>query len=59
MRVKPRRIKMIKIYGVQGSPLVRKVLAALNFTNIPYEIVAQIPFSGDKDDLKINALWLG
>ncbi|MEJ6655782.1 MAG: glutathione S-transferase N-terminal domain-containing protein [Pseudomonas sp.] len=50
---------MIKIYGVHGSPLVRKVLAALNFTNIPYEIVAQIPFSGDKDDLKINALWLG
>ena len=50
---------MIKLYGVHGSPLARKILAALNVTNIPDEMVAQIPFSGDKDDLKINALWLG
>ena len=47
---------MIKIYGVHGSPFVRKVLVALDFKGIPYEIVPQMPFSGDKEYLKINPL---
>ncbi len=47
---------MIKVYGVHGSPFVRKVFIALDFKNIPYEIVPQMPFSGDKDYLKINPL---
>ncbi|MCB1686959.1 MAG: glutathione S-transferase family protein [Halioglobus sp.] len=47
---------MIKIYGVHGSPFVRKVFVALDFKDIPYDIVAQMPFSGDKDYLKINPL---
>ncbi|MEM1112847.1 MAG: glutathione S-transferase family protein [Pseudomonadota bacterium] len=47
---------MIKIYGVHGSPFVRKVFVALDFKQIPYEIVPTMPFSGDKDYLKINPL---
>lgn len=47
---------MIKVYGVHGSPFVRKVFVALDVKNIPYEIVPQMPFSGDKDYLKINPL---
>jgi glutathione S-transferase len=47
---------MIKIYGVHGSPFVRKVFVALDFKDIPYETVPQMPFSGDKDYLKINPL---
>ena len=47
---------MIKVYGVHGSPFVRKVLIALECKNVPYEIVPQMPFSGDADYLKINPL---
>lgn len=47
---------MIKVYGVHGSPFVRKVFVALDIKNIPYEIVPQMPFSGDKEYLKINPL---
>ncbi|MEP1471003.1 MAG: glutathione S-transferase family protein [Halieaceae bacterium] len=47
---------MIKIYGVHGSPFVRKVFVALDYKGIPYEIVPQMPFSGDKEYLKINPL---
>ena len=47
---------MIKVYGVHGSPFVRKVLVALDFKNIPYEIIAQMPFSGDAEYLKVNPL---
>ena len=47
---------MIKVYGVHGSPFVRKVLVALDIKNIPFEIVPQMPFSGDKEYLKINPL---
>ena len=47
---------MIKVYGVHGSPFVRKVFIALDFKGIPYETVPQMPFSGDKDYLKINPL---
>ncbi|KAA1193223.1 glutathione S-transferase family protein [Pseudohalioglobus sediminis] len=47
---------MIKVYGVHGSPFVRKVFVALDFKNIPYEIVPQMPFSGDEKYLEINPL---
>ena len=47
---------MIKIYGVHGSPFVRKVFVALDFKGIEYETVPQMPFSGDKEYLKVNPL---
>lgn len=47
---------MIKVYGVHGSPFVRKVLVALDMKQIPYEIVPTMPFSGDQEYLKVNPL---
>ncbi len=47
---------MIKIYGVHGSPFVRKVFVALDIKGVPYETVPQMPFSGDEEYLKINPL---
>ena len=47
---------MIKVYGVHGSPFVRKVFIALEYKHIPYEIVQQMPFSGDQAYLEINPL---
>ena len=47
---------MIKIYGVHGSPFVRKVFVALDYKGVPYETVPQMPFSGDSEYLKINPL---
>lgn len=45
---------MIKIYGVHGSPFVRKVYVALEHKQIEYEKVVQMPFSGDADYLSVN-----
>lgn len=47
---------MIKVYGVYGSPFVRKVFIALDYKSIPYEIVRQMPFSGDEEYKKLNPL---
>ena len=47
---------MIKVYGVHGSPFVRKVFIALDIKGAPYEIVRQMPFSGDEEYKKINPL---
>lgn len=47
---------MIKIHGVHGSPFVRKVLIALDFKGVPYEIVPQMPFARDSEYLKVNPL---
>jgi glutathione S-transferase len=47
---------MLKVYGVHGSPFVRKVLVALDFKGLAHEVVPQMPFSGDKEYLKINPL---
>jgi glutathione S-transferase len=47
---------MIKVYGVHGSPFVRKVFVALDIKGTPYEIIPQMPFSGDQEYLKINPL---
>lgn len=47
---------MIKIYGVHGSPFVRKVLVALDLKGLAFEMIPQMPFNGDKEYLKINPL---
>ena len=47
---------MIKVYGVHGSPFVRKVFVALDMKGIPYEVAQQMPFSRDTEYLKINPL---
>ena len=47
---------MIKIYGVYGSPFVRKVLVLLEIKRVPYELVAQMPFARDENYQKLNAL---
>ena len=47
---------MIQIHGVHGSPFVRKVIVALELKGIEYEIVPQMPFSGDQEYLKLNPL---
>ena len=47
---------MIKVYGVHGSPFVRKVFVTLDYKGIAYEIVPQMPFTGDKEYLKVNPL---
>lgn len=47
---------MIKVYGVHGSPFVRKVYVALDFKGIDYETVPQMPFARDAEYQKINPL---
>jgi glutathione S-transferase len=47
---------VIKAYGVHGSPYMRKVFIALDIKDVTYEIVRQMPFSGDTEYLKINPL---
>lgn len=47
---------MIRIYGVHGSPFVRKVYVALDFKGIDYETVPQMPFARDAEYQKINPL---
>jgi glutathione S-transferase len=47
---------MLKVYGVHGSPFVRKVFIALDFKGIAYEIVPQMPFARDPEYVKINPL---
>lgn len=47
---------MIKVYGVYGSPFVRKVLVALDIKELEYEIVRQMPFQKDVDYEKLNPL---
>lgn len=47
---------MMKVYGVHGSPFVRKVYIALDFKGIEYETVPQMPFARDAKYQKINPL---
>lgn len=47
---------MIKIYGANGSPFVRKVTVMLDLKGAEYELIHQMPFSGDKEYLKLNPL---
>ena len=36
---------MLKVYGVHGSPFLRKVFIALDFKGIPNEFFPQMPFA--------------
>ena len=47
---------MIKVYGVYGSPFVRKVLVMLELKQLPYELVPQMPFARDENYQKLNPL---
>ena len=47
---------MLKVYGVHGSPFVRKVLITLELKGLDYEIITQMPFSGDSDYKQLNPL---
>ena len=47
---------MLKVHGVHGSPFVRKVLIALELKGLDYEMVAQMPFTGDEEYKKLNPL---
>ena len=47
---------MLKVHGVHGSPFVRKVLIALELKGLDYEMVAQMPFTGDEEYRKLNPL---
>ena len=47
---------MIKVYGVHGSPFVRKVFIGLDFKGLEYEIIPQMPFARDEEYQKINPL---
>ena len=46
----------VKIIGGPASPYVRKVLAALTWKGIEYEIDPIVPFFGDDEFGKINPL---
>ena len=45
---------MLKVHGVHGSPFVRKVLISLEFKGLEYEMVTQMPFTGDEDYKKLR-----
>ncbi|MDG1906602.1 MAG: glutathione S-transferase family protein [Arenicella sp.] len=47
---------MLKVYGVHGSPFVRKVFIALDIKGIDFEVVKQMPFARDPEYQKINPL---
>ena len=47
---------MLKVHGVHGSPFVRKVLIALELKGLDYEMVPQMPFTGDEEYKKLNPL---
>ena len=47
---------MLKVHGVHGSPFVRKVLITLELKVLEYEMVTQMPFTGDEDYKKLNPL---
>ena len=46
---------MLKVHGVHGSPFVRKVLITLELKGLDYEMVAQIPFTGDEEYRKLES----
>ncbi len=50
------KIKMAKLYGVPGSPFVRKTRVALALKKIPYDLELVIPFQVSDDYKKISPL---
>lgn len=47
---------MIKLYGANASPFVRKVMAVLAIKQLPYEHIPSMPFSGDPELAKVSPL---
>ncbi len=47
---------MMKLYGANASPFVRKVMAVLAIKQLPYEHVPSMPFSGDAELAKVSPL---
>ena len=47
---------MIKLYGANASPFVRKVMAVLAMKQLPYEHIPSMPFSGDKQLASVSPL---
>ena len=47
---------MIKLYGANASPFVRKVMAVLAMKDLPYEHIPSMPFSGDPELAKVSPL---
>ncbi len=47
---------MIKLYGANASPFVRKVMAVLAIKQLPYEHIPSMPFSGDKELASVSPL---
>ena len=47
---------MIKLYGANASPYVRKVLAVLSIKQLPFEHIPQMPFVDDPEFKKISPL---
>ena len=44
------------IYGLKGSPFVRKVMAVLAIKQLPYEHIPSMPFSGDPELARVSPL---
>lgn len=47
---------MIKLYGANASPFVRKAMAVLAMKQLPYEHIPSMPFSGDEELAKVSPL---
>ena len=47
---------MIKLYGANASPFVRKVMAVLAIKQLPYDHIPSMPFSGDKELARVSPL---
>jgi len=47
---------MIKLYGTNASPFVRKVMAVLAIKQLPYEHTPSMPFSGDPELASVSPL---
>jgi glutathione S-transferase len=47
---------MMKLYGANASPFVRKVMAVLAIKQLPYEHIPSMPFSGDQELARVSPL---
>ncbi|MCX2982815.1 glutathione S-transferase family protein [Halieaceae bacterium IMCC14734] len=47
---------MIKLYGANASPFVRKVMAVLALKDLPYEHIPSMPWSGDEELARVSPL---
>lgn len=47
---------MIKLYGANASPFVRKVMAVLAIKQLDYEHIPSMPFSGDEELARVSPL---